>query len=130
VSTEYLYRPTISLVEPFGNCIARHRIVKRTAKRVVYLRVGELIDYSGEPLHPNLVPNGKTRFVDRQILEDHGYARPANSGLRLFLSFDRCLAASRRREATRGSLGGGLAPDLAALKAARLWDALQRRPNT
>jgi hypothetical protein len=120
VSTEYLYRPTISLVEPFGNCIARHRIVKRTAKRVVYLRVGELIDYSGEPLHPNLVPNGKTRFVDRQILEDHGYARPANSGLRLFLSFDRCLAASRQREATYGSPRGGPAPDLAALKAAMI----------
>ena len=112
---EYLYRLTIGLVEPFGNCIERCLIVKRTPERVVFQRVGELIDNNGEPLHPNQVPDGRTQFVDRQVLEHYGRASPADSLQNLYLSFDRCRA--RNIEATY-RLGGGPAPDLAALKAA------------
>ena len=49
------------------------------------------------------------------MLEDRGCATPADSLMRLYLSFDRCRA--RNIEATY-RLGGGPAPDLAALKAA------------
>jgi hypothetical protein len=107
--SEYLYRPTV-VVEPFGACIERCLIVKRTARHVVCLRVGELINDSGEPLHPNLVPDGKTRFVDRQMLEDHGYARPANSGLRLFLSFEGALLHRDSVKRPTAALAAALRP--------------------
>jgi hypothetical protein len=117
MSTEYLYRLAIGLVYPYASCIERCLIVKRTPKRVVYFHVGELIDDSGKPLHPNQVPDGETRFVDRRTLEGSGYASPAGSLMRLYLSLDMCFESRRHIAAMYGIFGGGSAPNLATLKA-------------
>jgi hypothetical protein len=81
----------------------RFQIIKRTAKRVFYLRAGEDIDERGEPIvyaHVAEWPDKGIGFVDRQKLEAKGVVH--NNGRHwsaadstLYASLEDMLAARR-----------------------------------
>jgi hypothetical protein len=86
----------------------RLQIVKKTAKRVYYLKQGEYIDRHGEPKgeleSPRWARDGQTGFVDRQKLEATGQIHGLYASLADFL-------AERYRNEDKP-------PDLRQLKAA------------
>jgi hypothetical protein len=95
--------------------LQRFRILRRTTKRIYYLRKGERIDGRGEPAGINSsYDNDRTGFVDRKKLEAeghvHNYGRHwSSSDFHLYVSLDGLLASFRRHDKPA---------DLAALKAA------------
>jgi hypothetical protein len=75
-AAEYLYGHTYGGEESDGHPV-RFRIIKKTAKRIFYLRRGEEIDTSGEPvtyenIHSSSDFDEEIGFVDRQKLEATG----------------------------------------------------------
>jgi hypothetical protein len=77
---EYLYGHS-----GYSRGFSRFQIVKKTAKRIYYLRRGEEIDHNGEPNNPfaYLTPADHygTGFVDRQKMEREGNVHSLYSSL-------------------------------------------------